>query len=67
MGLGPLTPRGTSVAKIFLQNFNLHMWLWDQPILHLPFPPVSVWLLYILSYRTSIQLDFRGFAANAVL
>ena len=58
MGLGPLTPQGrTCEAEIFLPFLNCHT-VGMEPVcsVSLPLLPPSSCLLYILSYRTSVQL-----------
>ena len=45
-----------------------HLSMRPAGFISLPFLPVLMWLLlYILSYRTSVQLDFRWFSMMAVL
>ena len=52
---------GSSQAKIPLLIFNRHLWVWDQFVSHL-------WLLlYVLSYRTSVQLGLRPSSVMVVL
>ena len=59
-GWDPLPLRGTSIAEISLLILICHTWVWDQRILHLHPSYQSMWLLlYIFSYRTAVQLDFR--------
>ena len=50
---------GTSTEEISFLILNCHMWIWDQPVsLSLPRLPFSMWLLlYVLSYKTSVQPD----------
>lgn len=43
-------------------------WVWDLPGTSLcSYLSRSAWLLYILSYKNSVQLDFRWFSVMAVL
>ena len=57
----------TLKAKLSLWIFNLRRWILDQAVLHLN-PSYQMWLLlYILSYRTSVQLDFRQFSVVVVV
>ena len=65
----------TSTAEIFIQVFIYHTWIWNSLCFYLssldvgpvyslssPLLPASMWLLpFILSCRTSVQLDFRSF------
>ena len=63
VGLGSLTPQeGTSQPHYPLDFYQSHVGVGPACSLSLPLLPVSVcFFLYILSYRTSVQLDFRWF------
>ena len=53
----PCSSEGTCAVEISLPIFIYHMWIQGQSVLvSLPFLPVSMWLLYILSCRTCIEL-----------
>ena len=55
---------GSSAFEILLPVFNHHMWVQGQPVLNLhPSYQSPQWLLlYTLSNRTYVQLDFRHFS-----
>ena len=59
-GAGTSCSLGTFAVQISLPIFNYHRGGCGTSPVCLPLLPVSMWLLvYILSYRTSVHLDFR--------
>ena len=61
VGLRPLAPQGVLCSQDIPSNFYLIQMVVSS-FVSLPLLQFSQWLvLYILSYRTSLQLDFRQF------
>ena len=66
--MGPLLLRGTSAAKIPPDFYPPHVGVGPAGSTSPPLLPALMWLLlYTLSYRASLQLDFRGFSRMVVL
>lgn len=68
--LGPLTSRGTSAAKISLPILKNWHAVSIGPVYSasLPLVPVlKLLLLYVLGYRTCVQLVFRWFSVVVAL
>ena len=68
MGLGPLIPQENLWGWDIPSNSQpSHVGVGPDPFSSLPLLPVLTWLLYILRYRTSVQLIFRWFTRLIVL
>lgn len=60
----PYSCSGTAAAEISLPIFNLHMCMWDQFFL---LAVSTCLLLYVLSYKTYIQQDYKQFSMMVAL
>lgn len=69
VGLRSLTPGegGTPQSRYTSCLLIATPWVWDLPIPCLCPSYLSMWLLYTLSYRKSIQLVFRWFSVMVIL